>query len=960
MQGNNNEQATKNIANKNYLKPLKKNEDDLPKTQMKDKEDLHAMLHKLKNYYNELNKLKNSKVTELNHQKDKFNNLNKQIEDKIAFSDIEFPNERITIEDYEKFKDSKETKDTIRIKIENLILDKNQLLQKYENEIEYGNKINNLIKIEKRNHNDTYEHILQTQEKLNTLKAAQRNLEINKEEKQKKEKIFSIVKKELNSEIIKLDDVIEYQTKNYFNIVGELKAKNEVNQQKKKEIEMKDTNLDLQHKKSSEKIISEIQKTKLIQYQNTEKESYIIKLILGLDIIKRYFIDVVKQGKEINTAELMKSEDYKTFRSEKFIIRENNYESTNSNNYSNNTNNNFFNSNNVNNCLNNNINNNNFNSNSNNNFNSSENNFKSNPNNNTTHEDEKHPGRTRISLKSLKEKLDNLDLDYEKIYDFYTKIINKTNFFHSHMINFNLKQISLEGKKEQYTECVSKIIAKNSKNIEDLRKYDAKFNYLFRNFENQIKSSNLYENLKSKVKDFDSNPSQHVDFYKKCGKYLSDLKTFNEFLLFNFKRIKIACGDEALKSALKAYYKLMKTNIKNDKNSNEIEKMEYIKDFFKSIELEYLKENKKLEKILRAIDEYPGTKSQSGIKTENSNFNVNVVSINNNYVNESKNNISNMNNDVENKSLNSGKINNYNNNNSEIASQYSKNSAYSKILESDKAGNNKEEECMENSHTLIDHLEKDEATITPELNKNASLELIFDTNKGNRISRNNMNNILTSKNNILEDKLSPMKSNIKSPNSIENSKNIKNISTSNINNLISNYNEILTKKGSIISNSENLKSEFSSNFNHPVDIVGGFPYISPYSGWSITKLEEEREISIKRINELKSQINLGKIFEDRFNLNNLIILDVPFEKTLFYFFENTEKIVETIKHAKDTTDVCATASIDENKKPLDEAIRNKVVAVSPESKINYFYSWKKNYFLQKHIILKKFLKSFFI
>ncbi len=827
-----NDQSNKNNINKNYLKPLKRNEEEFPKAVMKDKEDLHGMLHKLKNYYNELNKLRNKKLNQLEELKDKFQGLNKQIEEKLAFSDIDFPNERITIEDYEKFNDSKETRESIQIKIENLTLEKNQLLQKYENEIEYGNKINNLINIEKKNYDDIYEHVLQTQEKINTLKMAHKNLEINREEKVKKEKIFVKVKKDLECEINKLDDVIDFQTKNYFNIVAELKSKNEINQQKFKEIEMKDVNLEMQHKKSSDKIITEIQKSKQIKSLNREKESQVIKLILGFDIIKKYFIDLVKQGKEINTSELIKSEDYKTFMSEKFSIKENNYESVSST------------SNNLNNI----------------NINSSDANFKLYTNYNTTNEDDKYPTRSKISLKTLKDKLDNLDIDYDKIYDFYTKIMNKTNFFHNHMINFNLKKISLENKKEMYTEKVRQIISKNSKNIEDLKRYDSNFEYLFRNFEKEIKSTSMYENLKRKIKDFDPNPSQYVDFYKKCGKYLSDVKTFNEFLKFNFKKIKLDCTEDSLKSVIFDNNKKIKENIKNEKNISNIEKIEYIRDLFKNIELEYLKENKKLEKILRAIEEYPGDKTPSVISTENDN-NIRINGINNDFgtIFSQKNKYSDPNTDTD---------------------------------------NNKEEECIENSQNL----ECNENNT----NNSRRNEINLDILEQNRPTNYEDNNI---KQTILKKKITY---------------------NSNKNNNNNNDNQNISKNLSKSSNTNILKSENYSDFSHPVDLVAGFPYISPYSGWSISKLDEERENTINKINLLKSKINVGKLFEDNLNLNNLITLDVPFEKTIFYFFENTSKIIENIKIAKMTTDLFSQTSKENKLKPIESNGGNK--NISPDSK----------------------------
>jgi hypothetical protein len=49
------------------------------------------------------------------------------------------------------------------------------------------------------------------------------------------------------------------------------------------------------------------------------------------------------------------------------------------------------------------------------------------------------PATFRISSVELKQKVDNLNIEYEELYDLYTKIINKKQFFHNMMTKYNLK-----------------------------------------------------------------------------------------------------------------------------------------------------------------------------------------------------------------------------------------------------------------------------------------------------------------------------------------------------------------------------------------------------------------------------------------------------------------------------------------------------------------------------------------
>ena len=183
-----NKSKSQNNNFKNYLKPLKREGVKMDLKSMRGRDDLHDIIHRLKGHYNDLMKIKNTKSNHLKELKQKNQGLNKQIEDKLAFSDIELPLEKISIRDYDKFKNSGQTKEAIQERIENLIAQKNKLFAKFETESEYGKKINHLMDIEKQNYEDVHKHINELKEKINTIKIAEKNLELNQEEKSKKDK----------------------------------------------------------------------------------------------------------------------------------------------------------------------------------------------------------------------------------------------------------------------------------------------------------------------------------------------------------------------------------------------------------------------------------------------------------------------------------------------------------------------------------------------------------------------------------------------------------------------------------------------------------------------------------------------------------------------------------------------------------------------------------------------------
>ena len=53
------------------------------------------------------------------------------------------------------------------------------------------------------------------------------------------------------------------------------------------------------------------------------------------------------------------------------------------------------------------------------------------------------PATYRISSIDLKQKVDNLNIEYDELYDLYTKIINKKQFFHNIMSKYNFKVTTL-------------------------------------------------------------------------------------------------------------------------------------------------------------------------------------------------------------------------------------------------------------------------------------------------------------------------------------------------------------------------------------------------------------------------------------------------------------------------------------------------------------------------------------
>ena len=398
---------------------------------------------------------------------------------------------------------------------------------------------------------------------------------------------------------------------------------------------------------------------------------------------------------------------------------------------------------------------------------------------------------------------------------------------------------------------VKNIIIKNSKNIEGLKNFNKKFITLFNKFKNEIDTGKLYGNLKEKLKNFDPCPKILEDFYKKCQKYFSDMKTFNEFLKFNFKKMKMECKDENLKNLLKENYKILKENIKSEKNSIIIiSNFDYLNDLFAYLEFSVTKETKVLEKIQKAIESYPSSRKSSNIKKE-------FLPLSPKEDNENRNN-------------------NNNNPNEEI--------------ENEEKNKNDKEECMENSVIM-------DVNIDVKSNININLDNLIGGNA--EFKKEN----------------------------------------------ISQKSEIISK----VSNSEraqeenefSIKSNTNSHKNNN-EMSENICYIAPYSGWSFKKLEEEKDMVSQKIEFFKKQIEVGKYFKSEINLKNLSKLEVPFEKTLFYFFENIEKIIANINISKNIADICISADLPVERKSPDR----KSTALSNHKQGNFFKNFLFIFFIK--------------
>jgi len=528
------------------------------------KTELNAMLFKLKKYFNELHSMSNTKEKELSSLREQYENFEKKAHHIKSFKEIELKNEKISVKETSIFKESKEA---IQIKIEKLIENKKSIESKYKNEIEYQNTLTHLIKSEKEKLQTLNDIMTSNSEKLTTIKNFNINLENNNIENVKKSKNLKIVLENLKKERTNLSQFMQYG-KNQVNNITEQLALKEVNlKELKRAIEKENDALENSLKTDKEKVMKELKETEILKKNKYEKENEYIKLILGLDLIKKYFLDVDGNDKEINYSEILESNEYKTFTSKKYYLKEDEKpkeSSENLNKIFSLTDKDFYNKN----------------------FPENKSNIKHLRPETFKHksieqkflekiEDSSsysgfrasslHKGSQEfciIYVKEIKEKFQNLDIQYDDLISIYSKINYKTSFYHTNMVNLNMKIINLESKKDKYKEEVKNIMSHNYKNFNDLVQNNSRFENFMVGMKKEILLSRnvlITKRLKkdiNKVLTDDTNFFDYKNQYYKFNNFMSTIKSFLENVNTFFRIIQKENGMIKDERNLKPFLKL--------------------------------------------------------------------------------------------------------------------------------------------------------------------------------------------------------------------------------------------------------------------------------------------------------------------------------------------------------------------------------------------------------------------
>lgn len=490
-------------------------------------EDLNAILFQLKSHYNELNSIRTNGDKKINQLEEKNKDYNQKLNELEKLKDINIPcsNKIISIKDQGLFVESKEV---VEKKIVGLMQKKASLQENLTNEYEYSNTLVHMIDCEKKKMESISKQIVDYEEKCTAIKLTRKNLQENEVEFNKREANYTQLKNTVDNEINKLCKVIDNQQESILKLNNELQLDKDLLDKRKAEIQQLEANKKDELTLKRNDILSRIKETQSTKDVTISKENYYIKLILGLHILQNYFLSFAGNSEssldKFNEKDVLDSKEYKQFVSDRIILNDT---ITMSNKHS------AFLDKNV----------------------ASKLNLKCRANNTSSASNDqdsenlgkeqlkrsslsgKKPGSqgskdvvSVIDIQDLKIKFEKIDIDFEKIYNFYTKLNSQISHYHSTMMTFNLKQINLESKKDVYSQKVKEILRKNYRNFDELIRSNSKFKNFMQDYQNDIKKE--YESsINCKVLEIDELPVDYSEFYFKCNSLISEFKAFFDFLI---------------------------------------------------------------------------------------------------------------------------------------------------------------------------------------------------------------------------------------------------------------------------------------------------------------------------------------------------------------------------------------------------------------------------------------------
>ena len=243
--------------------------------------ELTYLMHRLKSYYNYLQKSvldNNSIINQQKMQERKYDNLIKDGISQVKECNI--------FEDITLFTTT--SSDNLQLRVENLKNAKNDLLMKLQQELDYDQSLRTKLKSERENilyYNDLE---IEVRDKIQSIAKSLSSLDINQNEFSKKTRNLTKIRGELSDKMDTMNRLIYTQSLKSTQISKKLEVrKNGLIKEKEKltKNNIKNEKNTIDKKNHYKELMRSVDK---IKASKIEKETRVIKTILGLDLIKRY------------------------------------------------------------------------------------------------------------------------------------------------------------------------------------------------------------------------------------------------------------------------------------------------------------------------------------------------------------------------------------------------------------------------------------------------------------------------------------------------------------------------------------------------------------------------------------------------------------------------------------------------------------------------------------------------
>ena len=460
-----------NSKNKMPVKILKEN-------------DLNLILYKLKSYYNNLmffTKKNEKKIQELNGM---INVKEKKLEICSDFQNFELPDEKISTKDFNKLH---VTRKEIEAKIKDLIIRKQQLNDLLQNEKQYLKSLEYMYENDKNKSLEIKKEINDVEFNLFNTEKNLLILEHNLIGHTNKNMGFNQLVQKLQNNIDIANEVIEHQMDENSKLSKKIQGKEKKTNDLKKFIKQKNEQNSIELELYKDMKISDIKNAYEKERDKREKEKYYIEIITTIYLIQKYFIDSPNFDKK----QLETDQDYINLKTNNILVMDN---KNNQSNFENKEEENMPNSIIINNNMSNG-------------FSMS----KSNSNINDEQKKNELELRDNKILSDIKQKLDSININKERLFDFYSELSSKITFYLKILNNFHEKQITLENKKESLNKKVKKILERDFVYFEELTKSNSRlknYNASNESFINELKQKKKNHNYEEMNKQMKKNESK--------------------------------------------------------------------------------------------------------------------------------------------------------------------------------------------------------------------------------------------------------------------------------------------------------------------------------------------------------------------------------------------------------------------------------------------------------------------